>query len=53
MSDTDFPASIATPAKTIDEVINQLTSIVEWSKDNNSRIGYFAALHRKVVTITQ
>ncbi|PTN11951.1 DUF5995 family protein [Nitrosomonas aestuarii] len=48
MSDTDFPASIAMPAETIDEVINQLTSIVEWSKENNSRIGYFAALYRKV-----
>lgn len=48
MSDTSFPASIATPAKTIDEVIQQLTVIVEWSKQNNSRIGYFAALYRKV-----
>ncbi|MDR4516686.1 MAG: DUF5995 family protein [Nitrosomonas sp.] len=48
MSDTDFPASIATPAKTINDVINQLTVIVEWSKQNNSRMGYFAALYRKV-----
>lgn len=48
MSDTDFPTSIAMPAETIDEVINQLTRIVEWSKENNSRIGYFAALYRKV-----
>ena len=48
MSVQDFPASIATPAKTIDEVINQLTAIVEWSKENNSRMGYFAALYRKV-----
>lgn len=48
MSDLDFPASIETPAKTIDEVIAQLTMIVEWSKQNNSRMGYFAALYRKV-----
>ena len=48
MSDQNFPALIATPATTIDEVINQLTAIVEWSKDNNSRMGYFAALYRKV-----
>ncbi|MDR4514621.1 DUF5995 family protein [Nitrosomonas sp.] len=48
MSDQNFPASIATPAQTIDEVINQLTAIVDWSKQNNSRIGYFAALYRKV-----
>lgn len=48
MPDTSFPAAIATPATTIDDVINQLTAIVEWSKQNNSRIGYFAALYRKV-----
>lgn len=48
MSVQDFPASIATPAKTIDDVINQLTAIVEWAKENDSRMGYFAALYRKV-----
>lgn len=48
MSDSNFPDSIATPATTIDEVIAQLTAIVEWSKENNSRLGYFAALYRKV-----
>ncbi len=48
MSDPSFPASIATPASTIDDVINQLTAIVEWSKVNNVRMGYFAALYRKV-----
>lgn len=39
-----FPVAISTPATSIDEVIAQLTAIVEWSKQNNSRIGYFAAL---------
>ena len=48
MSEPSFPASIATPATSIDEVISQLTDIVEWSKQNNSRMGYFAALYRKV-----
>lgn len=48
MSSQNFPESIATPAKTIDEVIEQLTSIVDWSKENDSRMGYFAALYRKV-----
>jgi hypothetical protein len=43
-----FPVAISTPATSIDEVIAQLTAIVEWSKQNNSRIGYFAALYRKV-----
>ena len=44
----NFPNSIAVPATTIDDVIQQLTAIVEWSKQNNSRMGYFAALYRKV-----
>lgn len=45
---SDFPALITTPAETIDDVIQQLTAIVDWSKQNSSRIGYFAALYRKV-----
>jgi hypothetical protein len=48
MSAQNFPASIAIPAKTIDDVINQLTSIINWSKENNSRMGFFTALYRKV-----
>ena len=48
MNTESFPASISTPATSIDEVIAQLTAIIEWSKQNNSRIGYFAALYRKV-----
>ena len=36
------------PAKTIDEVIQQLTDIVDWSINRNSRLGYFAALYRHV-----
>ena len=48
MTVNSFPSAIATPATTIDEVITQLTAIVEWSKQNDSRMGYFAALYRKV-----
>lgn len=48
MTDPTFPASIATPAESIDEVIDQLTLIIEWSKEQNARIGCFAALYRKV-----
>jgi len=48
MNAASFPASISTPATSIDEVITQLTAIIEWSKQNDSRIGYFAALYRKV-----
>ncbi len=48
MTNPNLPAVFSTPATTIDEVIEQLTAIVEWSKQNNSRMGYFAALYRKV-----
>ena len=35
-------------AKTIDEVITFLDEIIEKSKNENSPIGYFASLYRKV-----
>jgi hypothetical protein len=35
-------------ANTIDEVITQLDNIIEWSKQKQSRIGYFATLYRKM-----
>ncbi|HSG82178.1 MAG TPA: DUF5995 family protein [Gemmatimonadota bacterium] len=36
------------PATTIDEVIVQLEDVVDWSRTRRSRLGYFAALYRKV-----
>lgn len=48
MTAASFPASISIPATSIGEVIAQLSAIVDWSKQNNSRMGYFAALYRKV-----
>ena len=36
------------PAETIDQVIRQLDDIIDWSIRNDSRLGYFAALYRKV-----
>ncbi len=39
------------PADTIDEVVERLSEIVEWSRAANSRLGYFAALYSKV-TVT-
>lgn len=35
-------------ATTIDDVIHQLTAIVERSRETTSRQGYFAALYRRV-----
>jgi hypothetical protein len=36
------------PAKTVDEVIQQLDEIIDQSYWQKSRLGYFAALYRKV-----
>ena len=36
------------PAGTLDEVVDRLTEIVEWSHTATSPLGYFAALYRKV-----
>ena len=33
---------------TIDDVIQQLDDIIDWSQSHKSRLGYFAALYRKV-----
>ena len=34
--------------ETIDHVIDQLADIIDWSRKTKSRLGYFAALYRKV-----
>jgi hypothetical protein len=39
---------MADSAETIDGVIERLTEIIEQTKGNQSRLGYFAALYRKV-----
>jgi hypothetical protein len=36
------------PAQTINEVVQQLDDIIEWAYSQKSRLGYFAALYRKV-----
>lgn len=36
------------PIKTIDDVLKALDDIIQESKENNSPLGYFAALYRKV-----
>ena len=36
------------PASSIDDVIGQLDIIIEWAKENESKLGYFPALYRKV-----
>ena len=45
MCDADFQSPFAA---SIDEVIEQLDEIINWARDNNSRLGYFAALYRTV-----
>jgi hypothetical protein len=41
------------PAETIDEVVERLTAIIERSLSERSRLGYFAALYRKVTVTVQ
>lgn len=40
-------------AKTIDEVIAQLTDIIDWANQNNSPLGYFPALYRRVTILVK
>ncbi|MCZ6915497.1 MAG: DUF5995 family protein [Gemmatimonadetes bacterium] len=43
----DRPA-VHSPPATIDDVIARLDEILAWSRQSKSRLGYFAALYRKV-----
>jgi hypothetical protein len=36
------------PAETIDDVIRSLDAIIDWAWTNKSRLGYFAALYRRI-----
>jgi Family of unknown function (DUF5995) len=36
------------PAQNIDEVITQISDIIDRSRSESNRLGYFAALYRKV-----
>ena len=36
------------PVTTIDEVIAEIQTVVDWSIDNASRLGYFAALYKRI-----
>lgn len=42
-----LPPQIA-PATTIDQVISSIDSIIDWSIANQSRLGYFAALYKRI-----
>jgi len=53
MHNQDLLHTLATPANTIDEVIDKLSTIIHWSKENDGRIGYFAALYQKVTITVQ
>jgi hypothetical protein len=45
MTGSDF---VPSPAESIDQVLDQLARIIEWSRRAYSRLGYFASLYRKV-----
>jgi hypothetical protein len=46
--DEHEPGGSSTPAHPIDEVATKLAAIVDWARANRSRVGYFAAIYRKV-----
>ncbi len=41
------------PATSIEEVITELNKVIEWSKLNQRRIGYFASLYKNMTTAVQ
>ncbi len=41
------------PCTSIKEVITELDKVIEWSKFNQSRIGYFASLYKNMTTAVQ
>ncbi|MFQ5707643.1 MAG: DUF5995 family protein [bacterium] len=47
MNQVNIQAEVS-PATTIDQVVEELSSIIEQSLGQNSRLGYFPALYRKV-----
>ena len=53
MSNITFPISFSAPAVTIDDAILQVTHIINWAKQHNSRLGYFAALYRQILQQTK
>ncbi len=42
------PLPLLAPVSTIDEVIDTIQQIIEWSLENESRLGYFAALYKRI-----
>jgi hypothetical protein len=42
-----------TPAKSIPEVIDSIDKIIAWSIANSSRVGYFAALYKRITLAVQ
>jgi uncharacterized protein DUF5995 len=48
LSEKGIIREVNIPARTIDEVIRQLTEVIDFSRQKGSRLGYFAALYRKV-----
>jgi len=39
---------VEAPANSIDEVVAALDDVIGWARDNDARLGYFAALYQKV-----
>ena len=48
MPDVTPPLPPIPPVTKIDEVVDAIQSIVDWSISTSSRLGYFAALYKRI-----
>ena len=48
MSATPPPPAPIPPVSTFDAVVSALDSVIEWSIDASCRLGYFAALYKRI-----
>jgi hypothetical protein len=49
----DRPAPAPPPPTSINDAVDRLTTIVDWSRTNRRRVGYFAAMYRRVTIAVQ
>lgn len=42
------PLAPLTPATSLDDVVTAIDSVIDWSIENESRLGYFAALYKRI-----
>jgi hypothetical protein len=53
MPTAPVPLPAIPTARTLDEVVNAIDSVIRWSISNSSRLGYFAALYKRITIAVQ